>query len=123
MSGVRKVLVLAQREVGREHPRLVTEGRDQGSVVFPNADVKFYLDAKPQVRAKRRTLEMAEKGEQVKEDDVLAAIIRRDERDMARDDGPLTCPADAIRVDTSDLTREEVVTKLESLVREKTGSR
>ncbi len=123
MSGVRKELVLAQREIGREHPRLVTEGRDQGSVVFPHADVKFYLDAQPQVRARRRTLEMADKGEPVDEQEVLAAIIRRDERDMARRDGPLTCPDDAIRVDTSDLTREEVVAKLELLVHEKTGGR
>jgi cytidylate kinase len=115
---IREVLVAAQRRIGQQHPRLVTEGRDQGSVVFPDAQVKFYLDAAPGVRARRRSAQLREAGKPVDEAQLLKQIVDRDQRDSTRDDGPLVCPDDAIRMDTSDLSLDGVVDRLESLVRQ-----
>ncbi|MFP4143777.1 MAG: (d)CMP kinase [Phycisphaeraceae bacterium] len=115
---VRQVLVEAQRAIGREHPRLVTEGRDQGSVVFPRATVKFYLDARPEVRAERRAKQLQEAGREADVEAIRLAIIARDHRDSTRADGPLVCPNDAQRIDTSGLTQDEVVALLETRVRE-----
>lgn len=123
LPGVREVLVQAQRRIGREHPRLVTEGRDQGSVVFPQADAKFYLDASPEVRARRRSLELARMGKPADPAEILRAILERDHRDTRRRDGPLICPEDARRIDTSAMSLEEVVALLESLVRHRLGAR
>lgn len=114
---LRQLMVRKQREVAAAHRRLVSEGRDQGSVVFPDATVKFYLDADPVVRAQRRTEELKRKGYQTDSATVLDEIIRRDTGDMSREDGPLTCPHDAIRVDTSKLSVEQVVGELDRLVR------
>lgn len=118
VGAVREVLVAAQRRIGREHPRLVTEGRDQGSVVFPKAQMKFYLDAAPAVRARRRAAQLREAGKPADEAQLLKQIIDRDQRDSTRDDGPLVCPEDALRLDTSHMTLDMVVDQLESLVRE-----
>ena len=118
IGGVRQVLVQAQQAIGAEHPRLVTEGRDQGSVVFPDASVKFYLDARPQVRAQRRAEEIRKAGRHVDLTALREQIIDRDRRDAARQDGPLICPDDAQRIDTSDMTLDEVVTLLEQRVSE-----
>lgn len=109
---VRRVLVRAQRWVAQEHPRLVTEGRDQGSVVFPQATVKFYLDASPQVRARRRAEQLRAAGHEADERKILQQILYRDERDSTRCDGPLMCPPDAVCIDTSDMTLDEVVEEL-----------
>lgn len=109
---VRRGLVRAQRWIAAEHPRLVTEGRDQGSVVFPHAVVKFYLDASPQVRARRRAEQLRAAGREVDEQKILSQIIYRDERDTSRADGPLIRPADAVVIDTSDMTLDEVVETL-----------
>lgn len=117
LSGVRQVLVEAQRRIGAEHPRLVTEGRDQGSVVFPEADVKFYLDARPVVRAQRRAEQIRRAGRHADLEAIRQAIVARDQRDASRADGPLICPPDAERIDTSDMSLEEVVELLESRVR------
>lgn len=117
ISGVRAVMVELQRQIGEAHPRLVTEGRDQGSVVFPDARVKFYMEARPDVRARRRAEELRKAGKPADEALILAGIIQRDHRDSNREDGPLICPHDAIRIDTSDLTLEEVLDLLESRVR------
>ncbi len=114
---VRRVLVEAQRRIAREHPRLVTEGRDQGSVAFPNATLKFFLDAQPKVRAKRRADQLRAAGKSADEAQILEKITRRDERDANRKDGPLICPDDAQRIDTSELALDEVVSLLEDLVR------
>ena len=114
---IRQVLVAAQRRIGVEHPRLVTEGRDQGSVVFPQARHKFYLTARPEVRAKRRCEELRNAKKPADEAQVLHDILLRDRLDRERSDGPLIRPADAIDVDTSDMSREQVVAHLESLVR------
>ena len=115
--GVRACLVDAQRAIATRHPRLVTEGRDQGSIVFPDAEFRFYLDASPEVRADRRVRQSRSAGLTVDFDEVLQAIEARDHRDEARKDGPLTVPVGATRIDTSELSLEEVVRRLEDLVR------
>jgi len=118
---VRAVLVTLQRRIGAELARrsggVVAEGRDQGSVVFPDADVKFYLDASPEVRARRRYEEMAARGEDVSLQQVLEAIRRRDQRDRSRPAGPLVRPPGAIEIDTSDMTVEQMVSELLRWVR------
>ena len=109
---LRKHMVQKQRIIGHQHPRLVTEGRDQGSVAFPDAAVKFYLDADPAVRAARRAEQLREAGHTVDEAELLQSIIDRDNSDSTRADGPLICPDDAIRVDTSELDIDGVVETL-----------
>jgi cytidylate kinase len=103
---VRSELVRLQREAGRDGG-LVTEGRDQGSVVFPDAEFKFYLDASSDVRARRR---QAEAGGDL--DAIREAIERRDAEDRSRPVGALVVPPGAIRVDTSGLTLSEVVDRI-----------
>lgn len=115
--GIRQILVQAQQQIGREHPRLVTEGRDQGSVVFPGAQVKFFLDAEARVRARRRAKQLREAGTPANEEEILAAILVRDRRDRERSDGPLVCPPDAQPIDTTHLTLDQVVDLLEQHVR------
>lgn len=121
IPGVRTVLVDAQQRIGREHPRLVTEGRDQGSVVFPAADVKFFLDASAQVRAKRRADQIRAAGRHADLEQIRRDIIERDRRDSTRQVAPLICPQDAERIDTSDMTMDEVVDLLARRVAERTG--
>jgi cytidylate kinase len=115
---LRQIMVALQRRIGEQHPRLVTEGRDQGSVVFPNADVKFFLFASPEVRARRRAEQLQAAGQPADFERLKDEIIERDRSDSTRRDGPLTCPAGAIRVDTSNLSFDEVVATLERLVAE-----
>jgi CMP/dCMP kinase len=119
---VREVLVRRQRIIGQQHPRLVTEGRDQGSIVFPDADVKIYLDASPEVRATRRVEQLQLMGVKADVRAVRDEIEARDARDATREVGPLICPEDATRVDTSEKTFDEVVTELEKLVRAQLGA-
>ena len=114
---LREHMVRKQRIIANQHPRLVSEGRDQGSVVFPDADVKFYLDADPAVRASRRAEQLRAEGKNPDERKLLADIIDRDHSDSTREDGPLICPDDAVVVDTSDLSCDEVVQRLEDEVR------
>lgn len=114
---LRQLMVRKQRQIAASHRRLVSEGRDQGSIVFPDATVKFYLDADPAVRAQRRAEELLKKGYDADPTVVLEDIIKRDRSDMSREDGPLTCPHDALRVDTSRLNVNQVVAELDRLVR------
>ena len=118
-SPIRKILVAAQQQIGRDHPRLVTEGRDQGSVVFPDAFVKFYLDASPEIRATRRVKQLQGMNKPADYDEIIESIIARDRRDFTREDGPLVCTPDAIRVDTSSMPIDEVVDHLEQAIRAK----
>ncbi len=106
---LRKHMVQKQRIIAHQHPRLVTEGRDQGSVAFPDAAVKFYLTAEPAIRARRRALQLLEAGMAVDEDRMLEEILERDRIDSTRSDGPLVCPEDAIVIDTSELSIDQVV--------------
>lgn len=116
---LRTHLVERQRDIARKHPRLVSEGRDQGSVVFPDAHVKFYLDASAQVRACRRAEQLRAGGQSADERLLLDEIIARDHSDMNRSDGPLVRPLGGIIVDTSDLEFDLVVAELERIVRRK----
>lgn len=122
IGSVRDVLVQEQRRIGKMHPRLVTEGRDQGSVVFPNAQVKFFVDAKPEVRAKRRADQIRATGREADEAEILRKIVARDERDSSRKDGPLIKPDDAEVIDTSELPLDEVLNLLEQRVRARVGA-
>lgn len=114
---VRESLSRLQREfaAGRQ---IVSEGRDQGTVVFPDATCKFFLEARPEVRAQRRHEELIAAGESSDLDSLVAEIRRRDERDANRPVAPLRPAEDAERIDTSDLTLEEVIARMESRVRE-----
>ena len=115
---VRAVLVQRQREIGRLHPRLISEGRDQGSVVFPDAAVKIYLHASPGVRAQRRARQIAQAGRPAELDQIERELIRRDELDSTRPVAPLVRAPGAIDADTSDLTFGEALDLLERIVRE-----
>ena len=109
---VRRVLAALQRRIAAELGDFVTEGRDQGSAVFPEADVKFYLDAAAEVRARRRCEELAARGERPDYQQVLDAIRRRDRRDRTRTADPLVMPDGAIVVDTSDSTIAQMTAEL-----------
>jgi cytidylate kinase len=109
---VREELVRQQRAIGKKAGSLVTEGRDQGTIVFPNADFKFYLSAHPEERARRRIAQMAEKGISAELNDVLQQILQRDMRDQVRAFGPLARPHDAIELDTTDLTLDGTVEEM-----------
>lgn len=109
ISEVRKTMVRLQRRLGEESPvGCVLEGRDIGSVVFPNADIKFFLTAEPEARARRRFNEDAQKGRETSYEQTLAEINERDERDVSRADSPLLIPDDAVVIDTSELDLSEV---------------
>ena len=115
---VRDLLVQKQRDIGAGLGAFVSEGRDQGSVVFPDADVKFVVTADPEKRAQRRLDDLHADGEDVSFDEVLSHVIERDAND-ARQWEPLLEPDAAIVVDTSNMTLAEVVDTLESYVRER----
>jgi len=119
IGALRRYMVHRQREIARDHPRLVSEGRDQGSVVFPDAHVKFYLDASAQVRASRRAQQLIASGQPADESRLLRDIIERDRSDMSRTDGPLALPRGGIVVDTSTIEFDDVVAELERVVRRK----
>lgn len=116
---VRSAMRELQREVARQGP-VVAEGRDMGSVVFPGANWKVYLDAAPSERARRRCQDFARQGRQVSEVDVLEEILVRDRLDSTRRDAPLQQAPDALYVDSTGLTTEAVVERLLQFVR---GSR
>ena len=116
---VRERLVDMQREFARKHERVVTEGRDQGTVAFADADFKFFLDASVAQRAKRRFLELSAKGEQVEIKQIQSAIEVRDANDMSRTAGPLKPAEDAVVIDTTELDVEEVLEKILGYVKNK----
>jgi cytidylate kinase len=116
---VREQLVAMQRAFAARHARIVTEGRDQGTVVFPEADVKFYLTADAAERARRRRAELAEKGIEVDLGQVQQAIEARDRSDESRAVGPLRPAPDAVVIDTTDLTIAEVVERVYRCVEER----
>lgn len=119
ISQVRKIMVDHQREIGSKASKgCVLEGRDIGSVVFPNADVKFFLTAKPDARARRRFEEDKAKGRVTDYETTLDEINERDERDVSRGDSPLMISPDAVVIDTSDLELTEVFEQMAAKVRE-----
>ena len=113
---VRKKLVELQQKLARETD-VVMDGRDIGTVVLPDADVKVYLTASVETRAKRRFLELQEKGEPANLAKIAADIEDRDYRDMHRDISPLRQAEDAILVDSSDMTIDQVVERILELCR------
>jgi cytidylate kinase len=102
---VRTEMVARQREWAQRHGGGVIEGRDIGSVVFPDAELKVYLDARPEVRAARRSQEVTD----LSYETVAADIARRDALDQGRESSPLTRAGDAVEVDTSDLDVDDIV--------------
>ncbi|MDE5833589.1 MAG: (d)CMP kinase [Desulfovibrio sp.] len=113
---IRAILLEAQRKLG-EQTSLVAEGRDTGTVVFPNATRKFFLEARPEVRAGRRLNDPREKRSEATLEEIATMIARRDEQDRTRATAPLRPAEDAIIIDTSDLDIPEVLTLLEDYVR------
>ena len=109
---VRRHLVTLQQRFG-EGRNIVTEGRDQGTVVFPKAECKFYVTADPRERAARRQREFADRGQAVSLDELLAHQSERDERDAGRDFGGMKPAPDAATIDTTGLSHDEVVDLLE----------
>jgi cytidylate kinase len=107
LPAVRTALLSAQRRLG-ERGQLVTEGRDMGTVVFPGAKLKFFLDADPEIRAKRRFDELKAKSAQVPFCEVLAELKARDQRDQNRTTAPLTRAPEAVVIDSSQLSQTEV---------------
>lgn len=119
---VRDVLVEMQRKTG-ENEDLVTEGRDQGTVVFPNASLKIYMFALPEVRARRRHKELVERGQSVTYEEVLQDVSRRDYLDMDREVGALRKARDAVEIDTSELTPEQTAEEIVRLAKSRLAMR
>ncbi|GMG82176.1 (d)CMP kinase [Paralimibaculum aggregatum] len=116
MAGVRKALVAFQRDFARREGGAVLDGRDIGSVICPQAEVKLYLDASLDARARRRHEEMAAGGAAGSLDAVRREIEERDSRDASRADAPLTKPVDAHLIDTTDLTIEQAVERAVDII-------
>ena len=110
---IRELLLPIQREYARTHDS-VFEGRDLGTIVFPEADVKFFLTASPEVRGKRRYLELLSKNPEgsFQLEEVIESLRKRDEQDSSREIAPLKCPTDAWVLDTSEYSIDQVIEKL-----------
>ena len=115
---VREVLLDMQRDVAKAH-NVIMDGRDIGTVVLPKADVKIFLTASPEVRAKRRTDELLAKGQQAVYETVLKEIQQRDYQDTHREIAPLKMARDSIKLDTSELDIEGVVEAMKKIIGEK----
>ncbi len=117
-KAVREKLVNEQRKFSLSNS-IVMDGRDIGTKVLPDATIKFYIDASSEVRANRRCSELQEKGEKANYEEVLKEIIIRDERDKNREIAPLIQAKDAILVDTSNMTLEDVILKTLEIIKNK----
>ena len=115
---VREVLLDMQRDVAKAH-NVIMDGRDIGTVVLPKADVKIFLTATPEVRAKRRTDELIAKGQKAEFEVVLKEIIQRDYQDTHREIAPLKLARDSIKLDTSELDIEGVMAAMKKIIAEK----
>ncbi len=118
---VRMKLTQLQREIAEKRDVLM-DGRDIGTVILPDAQLKIYLTASVETRAQRRYRELCEKGEKAVLEEIAADIRERDFRDMNRETAPLRQAEDAVRIDSSDMTVEEVTGQIVSLVRERQGT-
>ncbi|HEV3200920.1 MAG TPA: (d)CMP kinase [Bryobacteraceae bacterium] len=116
IPGVRRAMVAKQRAMG-ERASVVMEGRDIGTVVFPDADVKIFLDADPEERVRRRFRESRAKGEEVSEGVLAAQMKERDQRDSTRSDAPLAQAPDALYLDSTALSLDEVEEAILKIVR------
>jgi len=120
-GGVRRAMVEEQRRMAAQ-TSVVMEGRDIGTVVFPDAGIKIFLDADPAERAARRLRESAEKGESIDPGELARQIRERDERDRTRSEAPLLQAPDAVYVDSTGLTIEQVEELILKLIRERTSN-
>lgn len=116
VTEVRNYLVGMQRKIG-DAGNLVTEGRDQGTLVFPNASLKVYMFATPEVRARRRHTELRERGAETSYEEVLEDVSKRDYLDMGRELGGLKKAMDAVELDTSDLSPDQVAESIVKLAK------
>ena len=116
---VRNFCVKIQQKLAQEKPGVVMEGRDIGTVVLPNANLKIFLSADPEIRAQRRIKQLEAKGEIVNHQDILKNVINRDETDQTRTIAPLEKSKDAIEIDTSNFSLEEVIEKIVNLAKTK----
>lgn len=116
---VRERLVQMQRAFAQAAERIVTEGRDQGTVAFPDAEVKVFLTADPAERARRRQIELQAAGQVTRLDQVHQAVAERDQSDQGREVGPLRPAPDAVMVDTTGLGIDQVVERLAQLVKDR----
>lgn len=116
IPSVRTSLVKIQRNVVKEGVNAIFEGRDLGSTVFPEAEIKIYLTADPEVRAKRRLAEIqakyGDKSKHITQEDILEEVIQRDKEDMERQHSPLKCPEDAYVIDVSNKSIQEVLSEI-----------
>ena len=119
-KGVRDALVKMQREMGNGGS-VVLEGRDTGTVVFPQADIKFYLDAHAEERARRRYDELVKKEMKVSFEETLKEVVERDRNDMNRTLSPLRRAEDAVLIDSSHRSAEDVIEEMVRLVKEREG--
>ena len=117
---VREMLLDMQREVARRF-NVIMDGRDIGTVVLPQATVKIFLTASPEVRARRRTDELLAKGQKANYDTVLKEIRQRDYQDTHREIAPLKMARDSIKVDTSDMNLEQAVEAIREIILKKVG--
>ncbi|MFA9213639.1 MAG: (d)CMP kinase [Candidatus Methylacidiphilales bacterium] len=120
ISEVRRFLVKQQQALGKERA-IIMDGRDIGTVVFPDAELKLFITADPNVRAQRRFDELKEKGKETTFDEVLANLTKRDYIDSHRDDSPLMKASDAIEIDNSEINHQEQLELILKLVNEKLG--
>jgi CMP/dCMP kinase len=121
-GGVRRAMVEEQRRMAAQ-ASVVMEGRDIGTVVFPDAGIKIFLDADPAERAARRLRESAGKGESIDPGELARQLRERDERDRTRSEAPLVQAPDAVYVDSTGLTIEQVEERILKLIRERTSNR
>ena len=120
IPSVRAFLLETQKDIARKNS-VIMDGRDIGTVILPNADVKIFLTASPECRAMRRYKELIAKGQDVKYEDVLAEMNQRDMQDSTREIAPAEAAPDAVLLDNSDLDFEGSVDAVIALVKEKTG--
>lgn len=118
VSEVRRKLVIIQKEIGKEKG-VVMDGRDIGTVVFPDAELKIFMNSSAETRARRRYDELIEKGQEVTYDEVLTNVVERDRVDTTRKDSPLIKAEDALEIDNSNLTKEEQFEIILNLAKEK----
>ena len=117
---VRAYLLSTQRELA-ENNNVIMDGRDIGTVILPNAKVKIFITAKPEIRAKRRYDELTAKGRDVSFEDVLSDLEKRDYNDTHRESAPLKQAEDAVLLDTSELSFEQTIDRVTALIKEKCG--
>jgi cytidylate kinase len=118
ISAVRRAMVVLQQKIGSAKG-VVMDGRDIGTVVFPDAELKIFMTADPKIRAQRRLLEMEQKGLKTSLEDVLTNLAERDHLDTTREDSPLMQAEDAVVIDNSYLKFEEQVAKIVELAKNK----